>query len=65
MMPAWSQVTLEQITTGLDEHPSAFVYIAGKAVAERQLWEIATKHPDVDFSTSKLQLLQPSITIRS
>jgi hypothetical protein len=49
---AWNSITEEDLKD-LDSFPGMFVYMSGKTIAERKLWEIAEKHPDVDLTTSK------------
>lgn len=48
---SYGSATLETIDTEKDA-PRA-IYQAAKAVADKKVWEIAHKNPDVDFTISK------------
>jgi hypothetical protein len=47
----WNSVTRDEID--VDTIPGFLAYFNGKAIAEREFWEIADQNPQVDFTTSK------------
>jgi len=45
----WNPATKEQALDG--KHDDFYVYVAAKALAEREVWKFAAEHPDIDITT--------------